>query len=347
MTDRRAARGEYATPAGRRRATGRSRTAPLVSVVTPFYNSAPYLRECIESVLAQSYAAWEYVLLDNCSTDGSGEIAREYARRDRRIRFVKADVHLPQLANYNRALRLISQAGVYCKMVQADDWLFPECLERMVAVAEARPGVAIVGSYLLNGGTRVRGQGLQYPARVVAGRDACRVHLLQRLSLFGTPTSVLYRSDVVRAREPFYPESSLAADSEACYEILGTRDFGFVYQVLAYAREEDDSITGRTLRFNPFLLNDLILLRKYGPVYLTPDEFESRWKTLSQEYFRFLGARALRGADPSFWEYHRRGWAAMGERLGRVRLTRYALGAVVDLALNPKATLERLLDHRS
>ena len=48
---------------------------PLVSVVTPFYNTADYLGECIESVLRQTYENWGYVLVDNCSTDGLSEIA--------------------------------------------------------------------------------------------------------------------------------------------------------------------------------------------------------------------------------------------------------------------------------
>ena len=59
---------------------------PLVSVVTPFYNTADYLRECIESVLAQTYTRFEYILVDNQSTDGSAEIAAEYSKRDSRIR---------------------------------------------------------------------------------------------------------------------------------------------------------------------------------------------------------------------------------------------------------------------
>src|SRR5207253_3419947 len=59
-------------------------TRPLVSVVTPFYNTAKYLAQCIEGVLTQSYPEFEYILLDNCSTDGSREIAQIYARQDPR-----------------------------------------------------------------------------------------------------------------------------------------------------------------------------------------------------------------------------------------------------------------------
>src|SRR5882724_7298074 len=60
---------------------------PLISVVTPVYNGAEHLAECIESVLAQTYQNWDYTIVDNCSTDGSVEIARRYAAKDRRIRF--------------------------------------------------------------------------------------------------------------------------------------------------------------------------------------------------------------------------------------------------------------------
>jgi cellulose synthase/poly-beta-1,6-N-acetylglucosamine synthase-like glycosyltransferase len=55
--------------------------APFVSVVTPFYNTREFLAECIESVLIQTYQNWEYILVDNWSTDGSSQVAEEYASR--------------------------------------------------------------------------------------------------------------------------------------------------------------------------------------------------------------------------------------------------------------------------
>ena len=88
-------------------------TRPLISVVTPFYNTAPYLAQCIESVLAQSYTKFEYLLLDNCSTDGSSEIAETYARRDPRIRVIRRPQLVPQLRNYNDALtKILTPAGI-------------------------------------------------------------------------------------------------------------------------------------------------------------------------------------------------------------------------------------------
>ncbi|HWH03492.1 MAG TPA: glycosyltransferase family 2 protein, partial [Gemmatimonadales bacterium] len=68
---------------------------PLVSVVTPVYNTGKYLAECIESVLAQTFTDFEYVILDNASTDDSPEIIARYARRDPRIRVVRNERLLP------------------------------------------------------------------------------------------------------------------------------------------------------------------------------------------------------------------------------------------------------------
>src|SRR6267143_3457518 len=109
---------------------------PLVSVLTPAYNEEKYISECIESVQAQTYPNWEYAIVDNCSTDKTVEIARGYAAKDPRICVCNAETFVPAMANINRTFRRVSQESKYCKMVLADDWIFPECLERMVSLAE-------------------------------------------------------------------------------------------------------------------------------------------------------------------------------------------------------------------
>src|ERR1700691_2498456 len=112
---------------------------PLVSVITPVYNEEKHLGECIESLLRQTYQNWECIVANNCSTDDSGRIARDYAARDPRIRVEDNQQFVRAVANFNGALGRISLASKYCKIVFADDWIFPECLEQMVAVAEEYP----------------------------------------------------------------------------------------------------------------------------------------------------------------------------------------------------------------
>jgi glycosyltransferase involved in cell wall biosynthesis len=75
------------------------RQQPLVSVVTPVYNGVDYIAECIESVLNQTYGNWEYLIVDNCSTDGTLEIAQGYENRDPRLRVVTASEFVGQIEN--------------------------------------------------------------------------------------------------------------------------------------------------------------------------------------------------------------------------------------------------------
>ena len=82
-----------------------SKELPLVSIVTPVYNGESYLAECIESVCAQTYSNWEYVIVDNRSTDRTREIAENYAGKDPRIRVHVNETFLPLMQNWNHALR--------------------------------------------------------------------------------------------------------------------------------------------------------------------------------------------------------------------------------------------------
>jgi len=315
---------------------------PLVSIVTPFYNSEAFLAECIRSVVGQTYENFEYILLDNCSTDGSTAIAREFAARDSRIKVHRNPQLIPQVPNYNTALRLISASSRYVKIVQADDWLFPECVERMVALAVAHPRIGIVSSYSL-WGVNIDGVGLPHGLDVMSGRDICRRQLIHGGFWFGSPTVVMYRADIVRSRDPFFSEGRLHEDTEACYEILRSEDFGFVHQLLSYMRFDNESISQRVRDFNPNALDRLIVVVRYGPDFLTADEQERVLQRAERNYYRYLGRSALRFRGSKFWAYHREGLKTIGRGLPWLRLVPGAVLDLVDMALNPKRTLENAI----
>jgi len=327
---------------------------PFVSLVTPVYNTEPYLGACIKSVLHQTFQNWEYIIVDNCSTDSSPSIARAFALMDSRIRVVEADKFRPQVGNYNFALRQISGVSDYCKIVQADDWLYPECLDQMLKVAEENPSVGIVGAYsLLDFGshTSVFFTGLPCPGSITDGREACASFLRGRNVLFGNPTSTLIRSEIVRSRDPFYCERSIIEDVEVCFDILRSWDFGFVHQVLTYTRRHNESLMSEFRKYDLAKLADLITIRKYGATFLEEKEYKKRRRQIEQEYRRILGRSVLRMRSKAFWEFQKRALEPLGDKLYWHKVGGYAFFALVNMALNllgnPKATLGSILRYLS
>jgi glycosyltransferase involved in cell wall biosynthesis len=312
-----------------------------VSIVTPLYNNAEHLAQCMESILAQTYQYWDCTIVNNCSTDASAEVASRYAAMDARIHVHHNVAFLPAVVNWNAALRAISPESKYCKIVFADDWIFPECLERMVSLAEEHPSVGIIGAYVLQGDD-VTCTGLPYPSTVLSGREVCRLHLLKRVYVFGSPNSVLYRADLVRGGNPFYNETSVHPDDEACFTLLNTCDFGFVHQVLTYTRVREDSLYTRSQQLHTSMGSWLRILVTQGANYLSPEELDSRLRDHLSRYYRFLGKSLLDRESREFWVYHKGQMNEVAIAFSRGRLALGLIGTLIDRALNPKSTVEKL-----
>jgi len=306
---------------------------PLVSVIVPLYNCAEFLPECLESLLSQTYKNWNCVIANNCSTDGSQEIAYKYAAVDSRIRVHENQQFLKAVSNFNSGLRQISSDSKYCKIIFSDDWLFPECLEMMVAVAEANSSVGIVGAYGLQG-RKVMWTGLPYPSACVSGRDIVRKFYLEDVYVFGTSTSLLFRSDLVRSRDPFFNESNLHSDTEACIELLNSCDFGFVNQVLTYTRVRPKSLTTFSAEMHTTVAGRLHELVKYGPNFLATDEIHFCIERKLNEYYRFLARNLVRRRGKDFWNYHEKKLTETGLGWSRMRLVKASLGELIGVFLN-------------
>jgi glycosyltransferase involved in cell wall biosynthesis len=301
---------------------------PLVSIVTPVYNGEKYLPECIESILSQTYQKWEYIIVNNCSKDSSFEIASKYAEIDKRIRVHNNINFLTALQNFNHSLKLISPVSKYCKIVHADDWIFPDCIMQMVKLAEKNDKIGIVGSYRLVG-TVVESTGLHYKINVIDGREMTRMNLLDGPYTFGSPSALLIRSDLIRAKEKFYNELHPGADTEVCCELLQDNDFGFVHQVLSYSRVHKISVSSSLTYINHRIANNFYSFMLFGPHVMSADEFNAAKKKRLRAYYRFLGSKIGRLADPAFRKYH----AEWLERLGFPFCWPRVIGAAILLAL--------------
>jgi glycosyltransferase involved in cell wall biosynthesis len=279
-----------------------------VHILTPVHNGERHLAECVESVLGQTFSDWEYLIVDNCSTDATREIAERYAAADRRIRYERHDEYVHVIASHNRAFDALDRRSVYCKVVGADDWLYPECLERMVAVADRNPQVGFVSAYCL-AGTFIDLVGLPYSRSVVPGAEILRQSLLGGPYVTGTQTSVLIRSELIRARRPFYDPTFRHADTEAAYWTFTQSDFALIHQVLTYTRIEPDGETPTSRRLSSYAPENLRMLIRYGPATLDETEYRTQLRMELRRYVKWHLKQSLkrsRHRDEKFRAYHRR-----------------------------------------
>ncbi len=111
-------------------------SSPKVSVIVPVYNVEPYIANCLSSLMAQTMQELEFILVDDCGTDRSMDIAREYAARDPRFRILEGEQNLGEGPTRNRGMA--AARGEYIGFVDSDDWVSPDYFQQLydTAIAE-------------------------------------------------------------------------------------------------------------------------------------------------------------------------------------------------------------------
>jgi glycosyltransferase involved in cell wall biosynthesis len=115
---------------------------PRVSLGVPVYNGQRFIRATLDSLLAQTFTDFELIICDNCSTDGTESICREYAAKDTRVRYFRNERNLGPAPNYNRCFEL--SRGELFKWCAADDLCAPELLDQSIAMLDADPRLVAV-----------------------------------------------------------------------------------------------------------------------------------------------------------------------------------------------------------
>ena len=316
---------------------------PFVTVLTPVYNGEKYLSECIESVLAQTFQHWEYIIVNNCSTDRSLAIAEHYACKDPRIRVLTNTSFVGVIENHNIAFGLISPQSKYCKVVSADDWITPDCVSKMVRLMETNPAIAIVGSYQRKC-NEVQWKGLSPGIEIFPGREVCRMALVQELAIFGPPTSSLYRSDLIRKNEQFFPISQPHADICAYYEYLQHYDFGFVHETLSIERVHSDRVSTNVDELYADAVASVEYVLRYGQIYLNEVELNTLLKRSFARYYKRLGGSVLKMKGKEFWRFHVSRMRELGCPISWRKVACGTISEIIDEMRNPIVSYQKLVE---
>ncbi|EOH9579889.1 glycosyltransferase family 2 protein, partial [Campylobacter jejuni] len=119
---------------------------PLVSIVMPCYNRQEYIVDAIESILNQTYSNFEFIIIDDCSTDNTYEIVKKYAENDKRIIVLKNEKNQGIVYALNRGFSIAK--GKYIARMDDDDISLPNRLEKQVEYMEANLNITVLGSFI-------------------------------------------------------------------------------------------------------------------------------------------------------------------------------------------------------
>ncbi len=232
---------------------------PTVSIITPVYNSAPFLEETIGSVLNQSFKDWEMILVDDCSTDNSRQIIQRMAALDHRLILLENENNLGQIKTRNRAIE--RARGRYIAMLDSDDVWHPQKLEQQLAHFE-ETGCVIQHAYYEQ--IDEDGHSLE---RIVTAPNKINYRRLLRSNYMGCLT-VIY--DTQKVGKTFMPEVGKRDDWACWLSILKQgHEAHCIPQVLAYYRVRKNSLSSNKLK-----------MLYYNWRILTIHQGISRWEAL-------------------------------------------------------------------
>lgn len=227
-------------------------TQPLVSICTPCYNHARYLKDYFESIINQTYKNIELIIIDDVSPDDSVKIIKEYMpllkKRFVRVHFEVNEKNLGVVSNVNRTINMMR--GKYCKLLASDDMLEKSFVEKMVNYLEANPeiGISISNMYHVPDDYRLGGH-LTCKCKKNYSRDISEYlkdsdklfeMLLDRNLIAGPGT--LIRSSIYK-KYGVFDERMKFEDYEFWLRICKTEKMGYIDECLVYYRNSATSLS--------------------------------------------------------------------------------------------------------
>ncbi|PIR73122.1 MAG: hypothetical protein COV26_00220 [Candidatus Nealsonbacteria bacterium CG10_big_fil_rev_8_21_14_0_10_36_23] len=205
-----------------------------ISVLMPVYNAEKYLGQSIESILNQTFRKFEFVIVDDASTDGSWEIIKEYSAEDKRIRAFRNKENLRTTRSLNRGLR--AAKGKYIVRMDADDWSYPDRLEKQYKFMETHSHVGVSGGTIKVCDSKLNSiNERKYPLTDKEARKN-----IFRFSPFAHPATI-WRTSIIKRVGGYNENIPLSQDYELYFRVGKISKFANLDKVLLKLRTHNDS----------------------------------------------------------------------------------------------------------
>jgi len=268
---------------------------PAVTVLMPVFNGERFLREAVESILNQSFTDFEFLIIDDASSDGTPDILKEYAGRDSRLRLERNEWNLQIAATLNKGLALAA-APLIARM-DADDIALPDRFERQITRFAAQPALTAIGGsvcFITETGEPT-GRRLDYPEDHQAIVKALWAHERN----LAHPT-VMFRTEAVKYVGGYRPLIAYAEDYDLWFRLSEAGPLGNLQEPLLLYRVHSASITAakaESKKEDAIVSVALAWLSAYSRKRELPDPTMglSRLPTLEEcrAYFAAYGCNAL------------------------------------------------------
>jgi glycosyltransferase involved in cell wall biosynthesis len=233
---------------------------PLVSVVMPVYNAAPFVKQAVESILTQTYKNFEFIIIDDASKDNSHEIVKKLARRDKRIRLLRNKKNIGIGATMNKLLSEVK--GDFIARMDADDVAYPTRLEKQVNYLLENPDVGIVGSFMNE---------INEKNEFVATREVPLIHeeiseQFMTMQAIQNPT-LMFNKNLVLKEELYYKDTlSPVDDLDFYFRQLWYVKFANIPEYLMSYRKHSSNSSLKDIKktFKLSLKVRIDAIRKYG-----------------------------------------------------------------------------------
>lgn len=225
-------------------------TMPLVSVIMPVYNAENDVHIAIDSIINQTYKNWELLVVDDCSTDNTCSIVREYEKQDSRICLLQQEKNAGP--GYAKNKGLDKAKGQYVTFCDGDDWLEKDAYEKMLAEADENPDVIIAGFYrdIYNKGNELIEQNLVCSEAFLCLKKEellSKIPEIDEKRLFSYAWNKLYRAEIIKKFSVDFSDKKFGEDYDFNVDFFAFAEKAVMLEagVYHYIKKNGESLTER------------------------------------------------------------------------------------------------------